>query len=178
MLFAGSSETAKRYPHQRFHHVRGGCGGSGVLSQWPIEHFEAIPAVCDAIAGSWFPPSFAVIRLPDPECTLTLANVHLRPPLEDSGKGTPASARTAGVVRLHELHCLFSELAGKLKCLPNGRPMLIAGMHMHASARTQAHTCAYEHKCMLTAGDFNEQDGADALAHLQTLGMHMPWQSS
>jgi endonuclease/exonuclease/phosphatase family metal-dependent hydrolase len=70
-------ELAERYPHMVFTHC---CraGGLAVLSRFPILEREPLPATV-----SWFPAERVVIQAPLGR--VQLLNVHLRPPLSESG---------------------------------------------------------------------------------------------
>ncbi len=66
-----------RYPHRAFHHCCG-AGGLGVLSRYPWTEEE----VLEAEAG-WFPAWRLVVDTP--LGPLQILNVHLRPPVSESG---------------------------------------------------------------------------------------------
>ena len=66
------------YPHIQFHHVDGGgAGGLGVMSKLPIERIDYLPA------KDWFPAARVVLN--SPVGRLQVLNVHLRPPISNSG---------------------------------------------------------------------------------------------
>jgi len=65
------------YPHIQFHHEPGGAGGLGVMSKLPIEQIDYLPA------KDWFPAARVVLA--SPVGKLQVLNVHLRPPISNSG---------------------------------------------------------------------------------------------
>jgi endonuclease/exonuclease/phosphatase (EEP) superfamily protein YafD len=70
------SQLGAAYPHMRFVQARG-AGGLGVLSKYPIAQFEPLPPV------DWFPAARVVVD--SPLGRLQVLNVHLRPPLSNTG---------------------------------------------------------------------------------------------
>jgi len=94
-------ELGDRYPHARF---RDCCraGGLGILSRWPIVDDEYL-----ASPIGWFPAWRFVVDTPDGE--LQLLDVHLRPPISDSGSWVKGYF-TTGKLRREEIVAYAAEL--------------------------------------------------------------------
>lgn len=130
-------ELQTQFPFQAFHFDA--SGGSAILSRWRVKSWEAF-RLADSVNGSHFDPMVGVIDVPGGEWTV--ANVHLRPPLEVRGQTGIGTARRTGPIRLAEMQELFRRCeASRLS------PLVVAG-------------------------DFNEQDWGEALDWLaQERGM-------
>ncbi len=104
-------ELGDRYPHARF---RDCCraGGLGILSRWPIVTDEYL-----ASPIGWFPAWRFVVDTPDGE--LQLLDVHLRPPISDSGSWVKGYF-TTGELRREEIVAYAAELEPEL-------PTVLAG---------------------------------------------------
>lgn len=102
---------SRRFPHMGFHHC---CraGGLAVLSKYPIEQSE----VLDPPTG-WFPAWRVVVRAPIGP--VQVLNVHLHPPVTDSGSWL-IGYFTTGPHRLRELKHYLSRLK-------SGLPTVILG---------------------------------------------------
>jgi endonuclease/exonuclease/phosphatase (EEP) superfamily protein YafD len=98
------------YPDITFKH-HGGAGGLGVLSRLPVKSVEFLPA------ENWFPA--AKVLLDTPLGPLQLLNVHLRPPISDSGSVVSGYFATPPV-REREIESFASSLDANI-------PTLIAG---------------------------------------------------
>lgn len=103
----------EQYPHIYFHHV-GAAGGSAVLSKYPLTQLDVVG---HPVKGSWFPTMIAVVDTPQGE--VQLANVHLRPPLSDSGNPILGFFTTSDVRR--------AEMRNILKRLNRDLPTIVAG---------------------------------------------------
>lgn len=105
------SRLKKKYPHMRFRHC---CraGGLAVLSRFPVKHVAYIPA-----PTRWFPGW--LVEVDTPLGTVQALNVHLRPPVSDSGSWVKGYFNT-GHYRRQELE----HYVGKLK---PGMSTLIVG---------------------------------------------------
>lgn len=100
-----------KYPHILFEHHRA-AGGLGILSKYPIEERRLLVA-----PTGWFPAWRLVVRAP--RGLVQLLNVHLRPPISDSGSWVSGYFTTGG----HRLR----ELRHYLRFLDAALPTLIAG---------------------------------------------------
>lgn len=67
------------YPVQRYRHA-GGAGGLAFLSKYPLNSLKVIPPP----AQGWFPAWLVQVRTPLGQ--VLLLNVHLRPPIGDTGR--------------------------------------------------------------------------------------------
>lgn len=102
---------ADRYPHMRFRECCN-AGGLGILSKYPIadEQYLASPT-------RWFPAWRFVIDAPDGP--VQLLDVHLRPPISDSGSWIVGTFTTDGI-RLAEIETFGAALDPAL-------PTIVAG---------------------------------------------------
>ena len=94
------SGLSERYPHMQFRHCCN-AGGLAILSKYPFED----KAYVDPVGDGWFPAWVVVVDSPLGE--VQVLNVHLRPPLSDSGSvvsgyfSTPP-IREKEIKRFHE----------------------------------------------------------------------------
>ena len=93
-------ELGSSHPYARFigHPV---AGGLGVMSKLPIESVEFLPA------KDWFPAQRVVLSTPIGK--LQVLNVHLRPPVSDSGSVVRGYFTTGGV-RMKEIEAFAAKL--------------------------------------------------------------------
>ena len=136
-----------KYPHYCFHHpeenIDRAASGMAILARYPIRNVATTKFYSEndtLLSGSVFPAMTASIE-GTPLGNLEVANVHLRPPLELDGSATFSTARTTGPIREAEVKELLKR-------------------------RQESSRSAFD----LVAGDFNEQDGADALRLLEKNG--------
>ena len=151
------SKFGENYPHRHFYHS-GAAGGIATLSKYPIEktlvldndvHIKGRFAFfffkfnCKShiygASSSWFKILVCVLNV-DGE-RVQVVNVHLRPPVEDSGKAYLWTMRTTSSIRKMEVEYM-------LKRLPEN-PSEVA---------------------TFIVGDFNENDGYSALEELKKGG--------
>jgi endonuclease/exonuclease/phosphatase family metal-dependent hydrolase len=104
-------ELSGAYPHMSFHHS-GGAGGLAVLSRFAFEERELV----DSPSG-WFPA--LVVDVDSPLGPLQVLEVHLRPPVSDSGSVVSGYFSTPAV-RLDEIEAFDGHLAA-------GVPTIVAG---------------------------------------------------
>ncbi|MFH2006688.1 MAG: endonuclease/exonuclease/phosphatase family protein [bacterium] len=104
-----------RYPIMRFRHGRG-AGGMAFLSRWPLQTV----AVFQPPARGWFPAWLVKVRSNNGQ--VYLLNVHLRPPIGDSGKlsSVPAAYFYTRSIRLRELQLYVGRV-------PNRYPLIVLG---------------------------------------------------
>jgi len=95
----------------RFHHC---CraGGLGVLSRYAISDAEVVPTDIGFFPAWW-------LRVRTPAGPVVLVDVHLRPPISDSGSWLVGFFSTRGV-RAEEIAALWAHL-------PQGEPIIVAG---------------------------------------------------
>jgi vancomycin resistance protein VanJ len=98
------------FPHMAFRHELG-AGGLGVLSKLPIESVEYLRP------GDWFPAARVVLATPIGR--LQLLNVHLRPPVSDSGSIVGGYFKTPAI-RQREIGHFQSALDSSLPTLVVG----------------------------------------------------------
>lgn len=96
------AELEGELPYQVYHFDAG--GGAAFLSRWQISSWRALP-LPGTVNGSVFHPLVAEIQVPSG--AWTLANVHLRPPLELRSRTDLSTARRTGPVRLAEVQEIF-----------------------------------------------------------------------
>jgi endonuclease/exonuclease/phosphatase (EEP) superfamily protein YafD len=104
-----------QYPELHFRHA-GGAGGMAFLSRHPLTDLgQSFPP-----AGGWFPAWAMAARTPIGE--ITVMNLHLRPPLPESGRtsGIPTAYFATRPVRAREVQ-------HHLESLPSRRPLLVLG---------------------------------------------------
>jgi endonuclease/exonuclease/phosphatase (EEP) superfamily protein YafD len=104
------ANLARQFPHMEFKHWPG-AGGLGLLSKFPIESVEYLPPV------SWFPAARVVLETPLGR--VQMLNVHLRPPIGDSGGVVSGYFSTPPVRR--------SEIAHFAASLDPSLPALVVG---------------------------------------------------
>jgi endonuclease/exonuclease/phosphatase (EEP) superfamily protein YafD len=102
---------SRDYPHMTFHRWNG-AGGLAVLSKQPFQE----RALLAPPRGGWFPSLLLVAHTPIGQ--VQLLNVHLRPPLTESGG--PSGYLSTPPVRLREVQTYYPELDPAL-------PTLVAG---------------------------------------------------
>jgi endonuclease/exonuclease/phosphatase (EEP) superfamily protein YafD len=98
------------YPYRAFHDA-GAAGGMAILAKAPIRNVEILPP------ESWFAAMHAVVETP--LGPIEVLNVHLRPPLSESGSVISGYFSTPAV-REREIRTFLASLAGD-------HPLLIAG---------------------------------------------------
>ena len=103
---------AVAYPHSVFH-SSGGAGGIAFMSKRPLSNVR----VLSADAG-WFPGLIADV--PTDIGPVQVLNVHLRPPLSETG-----SATVSAYYQTPQVH--RKELAGFLQAADPNAPLIIAG---------------------------------------------------
>jgi len=101
------SAQGGRYPYRYFHHPTGRpAGGLAVFSVWPISASSVLD-LTGTVEGSVFPVLVVNICIGAGEKmkpsnqhrTISVANVHLRPPLELDGSASLSTARTTSSIR-------------------------------------------------------------------------------
>lgn len=97
-------------PHGRFVH-RPAAGGIGLMSRYPIQSVKALPGV------GWFPGLVAVVETP--LGPVQILNVHLRPPVSDSGSFVSGYFST-GEIRRGEVEAFAADLDPALPTLVLG----------------------------------------------------------
>lgn len=102
---------AARYPHIAFHHS-GGAGGLAILSRYAFEQRGTLPS-----PAGWFPAWRVILHTPLGK--VQALNLHLRPPVSDSGS-VVSGYFTTPKVRL-------AEISHYTPTLEAGLPTLIAG---------------------------------------------------
>jgi endonuclease/exonuclease/phosphatase (EEP) superfamily protein YafD len=105
------SRCGAEYPHVQFHHDAGAAGGLGVISKLPIERIDYLPA------KDWFPAARVVLM--SPLGRLQVLNVHLRPPISNSGSAVSGYFSTPPVRE--------QEIATFAAALDKSLPTLIVG---------------------------------------------------
>jgi endonuclease/exonuclease/phosphatase (EEP) superfamily protein YafD len=98
------------FPHVAFKHSAG-AGGLGVMSKLPIERVDYLPA------KDWFPAARVVLATPVGR--LQVLNVHLRPPISNSGSAVSGYLTTPPVRE--------QEIATFAAALDKNLPTLIVG---------------------------------------------------
>ncbi|KAL7527086.1 hypothetical protein ACHAWF_002032 [Thalassiosira exigua] len=161
-LLRGDAELASRYTDANFRHpgvLDRPAGGIAVLSQHPLVDARTLDFAKD-VDGSVFPALAARVVMPirndgagagtkESHVAINLANVHLRPPVELDGSAWFDTARTTEPIRVKEA----KELIKRVSSADEDGPSRGEGLPLN-----------------LIAGDFNEGDDAEALAHLASLG--------
>lgn len=102
----------KQYPHQSFRHCCG-AGGLAVLSRFPFENKQYVPAP----KPGWFPAWRVVVD--SPLGKVQMLNVHLRPPVSDEGSFVSGYFSTQDIRR--------KEMVSHLKTLAPSMPTIVAG---------------------------------------------------
>ena len=103
-------QFASDYPHMEFKHS-GGAGGLGVMSKLPVESIDYLPA------KDWFPAERVVLT--SPVGRLQALNVHLRPPISNSGSAVSGYLSTPPV-REDEISTFAAALDEKIPTLVVG----------------------------------------------------------
>jgi len=114
------SRLAKIYPHSYFHSARG-AGGIAFMSKHPLNNTRPLKA-----ADGWFPG--LITEVESALGSVQVLNVHLRPPLSDSG-----SATLSAYYNSPDIH--RKELTGFLKSANFDNPLIIAGDFNENEAR-------------------------------------------
>jgi len=104
------ANLARQFPHMEFKHSPG-AGGLGVLSKLPIESVQYLPPV------SWFPAARVVLMTPLGR--VQVLNVHLRPPIGNSG-GVVSGYFSTPPLRRSEIACFADSLDPSLPALVVG----------------------------------------------------------
>jgi endonuclease/exonuclease/phosphatase family metal-dependent hydrolase len=105
-------QLAVRYPYCAFRGLPG-AGGIAIMSKYPLRAVQVIEP-----NEGWFPAILAKAQTPVGE--IQILNVHLRPPLSDSG-----SVTISGVYNAPEIHS--KELKGFIKKADPNKPIVITG---------------------------------------------------
>jgi hypothetical protein len=165
--------AALQFDHVYFHHPRLGdkdhppdrpAGGIAILSQYPLKDITVVDLTKD-ISGSVFPALICKAILPLSQLSsevlnlsnevhnvcISIANVHLRPPVEMDGSAWLSTARKTEPIRLAEIKGLV-------------RRTMSTGSSLDSSSIAQP-------ELDIIGGDFNEDDCGAALSYLSaTLG--------
>lgn len=98
-----------QYPYVCFHHstTKQRAGGSAILSKFPIINRDILDTT-ETIQGSVFCQLVAKIEY-DVGQTVTIANLHLRPPLNLDGTATLGTARQTNPIRRAELQYIVRQ---------------------------------------------------------------------
>lgn len=104
-----------RYPVQQYRHA-GGAGGLAFLSRYPLHSLKVIRPP----ARGWFPAW--LVRVRTPLGRVLLLNVHLRPPIGNSGRlsSVPAAYFYTRSIRKREIR-------RHLGRVPEDRPLVVLG---------------------------------------------------
>jgi endonuclease/exonuclease/phosphatase (EEP) superfamily protein YafD len=105
-------ELRRQYPHMAFRHCCG-AGGLGILSKRPFKELDYLPPP----EGGWF-PAWRVL-LSTALGPVQVLNVHLRPPLSETGGGVSGHPRPGGVRQ--------RQIASEWAHLDPALPTLVAG---------------------------------------------------
>ncbi len=154
--------VALEFAYTYFHHPRPSdrkAGGSAILSQFPLDYDKIqMFDFSDNISGSVFPSMVCDVTIPikpmmgssrtvsstkvcnSNTVTITIANIHLRPPVNLDGSAWLDTARKTEPIRIHEVKELLRR--------------------SQESQRT----------IDIIAGDFNEGDAGGAIMHLISEG--------
>jgi vancomycin resistance protein VanJ len=110
-----TSRLKGRYPHQRYFHAPA-AGGLAFLSRWPLGPTNLSPPP----SGGWFAAWHAEVQTPLGR--VHLLNVHLRPPIGESGatSSMPSAYLSTRPIRA-------SEMAHHMAGLPARGPVLVLG---------------------------------------------------
>lgn len=103
------------YPVQRYRHA-GGAGGLAFLSKHPLSSLKVIPPP----ARGWFPAWLVEVRAP--LAKVLLLNVHLRPPIGDTGRMS-----TVPSAYFYTRSIRKREIARYLHRTPSNRPLVVLG---------------------------------------------------
>jgi vancomycin resistance protein VanJ len=105
-------QLAEEYPHMVFRHCCG-AGGLAVLSKFPLRAAEYMKAP----EGGWFPGWRVLVDSPIGE--LQALNVHLRPPVSDSGS-VVAGYFSTGEIRQRQIEAYWQKIDPDLPTLVVG----------------------------------------------------------
>ena len=106
---------SKKYPTMLFRHA-GGAGGMAFLSRYPIrDHGTTLPP-----RGGWFFAWHVEARTPNG--TVHLLNVHLRPPLGNSGRTSTVVSGYFSTKRVR-----LSEIEHHMAHVRSNRPLIVLG---------------------------------------------------
>ncbi len=98
----------RRYPYQRYRRG-GGAGGMAILSRYPVKEVGWYRPP----KGGWFPAW--LLRVSTPQGPVQVLNVHLRPPLGQSGVSSlPVTYFSTRAVRLREIRRHLGRVSPKL----------------------------------------------------------------
>lgn len=103
---------SERYPYRIFHNARG-AGGISILSKHPLRARQVIPS-----EAGWFPALYAVAETPMGD--IGVLNVHLKPPLSDSGSVSAYALIDTPQIHEKEIMEFFEALAPDI-------PVIVAG---------------------------------------------------
>ena len=162
--------TALQFRYSYFHHPGANdraAGGIAILSQYPLGNVKILDFM-KVIPGSVFPALTCEVKVPIevhrageleilsdsssiPTVTISIANVHLRPPVELDGSAWLDTARKTEPVRINEMKELIQSTAS------------VKAESIMASESDQ-------HPLDIIGGDFNEGDNVGSLAYLVSLG--------
>lgn len=151
--------AALQFRYNHFHHPGSNdrpAGGVAVLSQYPLENVQLLDFSND-VPGSVFPALIFEVKIPmdgalgngGSYVTISMANVHFRPPVELDGSAWLDTARKTSPIRLKEAKELVQRTAS------------IKGMPATTTTKLPLD---------IIAGDFNEGDDMPALDYLTGLG--------
>jgi len=151
------STFAQSYPHMRFKQ-QPPAGGLAVISRFPIESIEYLPPT------SWFPAARVVLQTPMGR--VQVLNVHLRPPVSNSGSVVSGYFTTKSV-REEEIAVFVSALDPSLPTLivgdfnegEHGRAVSWLNVHGYRSAlpefQPQAKTWRWATSVYTLHGDYD-----------------------
>lgn len=111
------------------------AGGLAFFSKYPINYSENV-MVQKTVKGSLFPCSFYEVQIKEEK--VLIVNVHLRPPVEMSGKSSVFSMLKTSEIRRNEMETIVKAITEK----------------------------GYKLEQVIVLGDFNENDGQSALSYL------------
>ncbi len=103
------------YPVQRYRHA-GGAGGLAFLSKYPLDSLKVIPPP----AKGWFPAWLVQVRSPLGQ--VFLLNVHLRPPIGDTGRMSSVPS-----AYFYTRNIRKREISRYLHRTPTNRPLVVLG---------------------------------------------------
>ena len=106
-------------PHSRWLHDEVASGGLAVLSAFPVARSWTVEPRRGGAEGAWFPAAVHVVAAPG-RGPVAVANVHLRPALEEDGTATMMTMAKTSPVRVAEVGVV-------LQHMPQGMPWVLAG---------------------------------------------------
>ena len=171
-LLREDNAVALEFAYTYFHHPGPSdrkAGGSAILSQFPLEDCDTIQLLdfSDSVRGSVFPAMVCDVSIPiknvrgslrttpsstqgnGNNVTITIANIHLRPPVNLDGSAWLDTARKTEPIRIGEVQELL---------LRRNR------------SQTEEEKESKRRTIDIIAGDFNEGDAGGAIRYLITKG--------